>query len=303
MTRKISKLNGLILLSALATLPVRAITIQDASTPGYVTSSSSFTGVAKILFNETGNSGTFICSGALIASNYLLTAGHCVSGAANWSVTFQTASGNTTIAAANTYLEPDFAPYPDDGGLAGLDQYDVAVIQLAQAAPADATIYGIDTTFSDIVFGSTVLDLVGYGFGGNPTVGILNTGVRRSAQQVIQYAADLLNGVATPDHPLIMTMAFGESTPASYGLDNGGDSGGPALFGNLIVGLSDFGNLPRSGNYESGVEYLTGHASLADPSIGAFVTQFVAAPEPGTNALIAAGLAAILIWKRRSRCA
>ncbi|MDP9054448.1 MAG: trypsin-like serine protease [Acidobacteriota bacterium] len=291
-----------LLVYSIFTLPLMAITIQDSNLSSYVTGSSNYTGVVEITFQEGGNG--YLCSGALIASTYILTAGHCVNGASNWQVTFQTASGTSTLGVSNSYLEPLFSAYPS-GNLSSLYAYDVAVLQLSSAAPSDATIYGVDTNFAGVTVGQTALTLVGYGLGGNPSVGIETYGTRRAAQQVVQSVASSLYGVSTPDNPLIMTMSFPSSEPAAnapkagYGLINGGDSGGPALLGNTIVGINDFGDLPSSGNYQSGVQYLTGEQNLSNASIGAFVTQFVATPEPATMLLGACGIIALAALRRR----
>lgn len=288
------------LCSVLLAASLLGVTIQDTSVSTYVTGDDNYTGVVEINFDIAGQS--YLCSGALISSEYVLTAGHCVSGADDWTVTFQTPSeSGEVISVANAYLDPAFTPYPSNSDLAGLDEYDVAVLQLSQPAPADATIYSVDTSFTCSSIINSLVDIVGYGLGGNPTAGILPYGIRRAAEQSIQGCAASVNGVTTPDNPLIMEMSFPSSpnaNTAGYGLINSGDSGGPALLGDEIVGIADFGDLPQTGDYESDYEYLTGEENLSNIQIASFVDQFVA-PESSTSVLAIGGFAVLMLLRRR----
>lgn len=278
----------------LSFLPGRAsaIVINAVEDPDYVTGNDRYTGVTKIVFNLDGVNGLFLCSGSLISDIHILTAGHCLSGAANWNVTFETPSGTTTIGTSAAALHPEFRARED--GFPSLAQYDVGILTLNQPAPVDAQRYGLKLDLTGFVLASlfepgTPLNLVGYGLGGNPAVGFLDVGVRRHAQQTV-VVADFV-----PDQVLVMGMSFGFA-PDNYGLINAGDSGGPALFGDQVLGVASFSSLPRpgTGQYEvSFLPYLTGHESLADPITGAWVAGYVSTqpvPEPGTIVLLLAGV-------------
>src|ERR1017187_9006667 len=132
-------LFALIIGSAIQT-PVLGVVINNVSTLGYVTGSSNYTGVVQILFDQVSQPGsTFICSGALVSPTQILTAGHCISGAYSWNVTFQTPSGNTVIGVSGSVLDPLFGPMPSPDS--NLDYYDVGLLTLSARAPADAEIY------------------------------------------------------------------------------------------------------------------------------------------------------------------
>jgi hypothetical protein len=268
--------------------PCGAIVIQDAGLAGYATGAGNYTGVVEILMDG------HMCSGALISGNRILTAGHCISGYSNWSVVFQTGGGTTTVGVTGSALHPLFdsmeAPFNN------LDVYDVGLLILANPAPPSAQVYGLDDG-SDVSPGSTMLDLVGYGVGGNPTVGFLNVGVRRHAQNTVAFiisaVTDGVDTVTIPDEPFAMQLTFGESTSAGLGLPNAGDSGGPALFNNRVVGVVSFGDLPRPSDgipLSNGTPYSAAYASLANPAIYDWVAQV---PEPATLALLGLGLVAV----------
>ena len=272
--------------------PLMAVVIDNTNTTGYVTGPSNYTGVVQILFNKAGG-GTYICSGALVSPTQILTAGHCISGAYNWNVTFQTPSGNTVMGVSGSFLDPLFGPMPSP--LSGLDYYDVGLLTLSAAAPPDAEIYQLHLTLSDFAFGTSTVDMAGYGLGGNPSVGYLGLQTRRHAQNTVSDEIGSLNGVSTPDLPLaaFLTFTYGNSGGGT-GLPNGGDSGGPLLFNDQIIGVTSFGDLPRpgSGSYENGVQYLGAFANIANPVIGNWVESELV-PEPGTWALMALGALAL----------
>lgn len=272
-----------------------AITIHNTSSPGYITANNAFTGVASIVGTYTGG-GTFGCTGALVAANVLLTAGHCVAPANNWDVTFQTASGFATVGVTGAELHPLYA---DRASNAAIQEYDIAILRLASAAPIDAAIYTIADGSLPLVFSDTtgtVVDMVGYGLGGNPA-GALPGGTRRAARN--RLVGTLVGEV---DNPFVTAHNFSSSAePANYGLVAAGDSGGPMLLNNIIIGIASASTLPRnsSGTYASGFYYGL-HASLYDDVTRGWTSAAVSAvPEPGTYLLLGGGLTMMFLLRRR----
>lgn len=164
-------------------VPAFGIAITNADDPLYITGNGNYTGVTEILFNYTGQPGTFLCSGSLISDFQILTSGHCVSGAQNWAVTFQTPIGATTMGVTQASVHPDFGPRPTPFGQ--LDQYDVAILTLAAMAPSDAARYAL-TTSLDGTFSDSLIDIVGFGLGGSAATGVQPVGVRRHAVNTIE---------------------------------------------------------------------------------------------------------------------
>ena len=287
--RRLAK--GAVICLVLRTLSVPAfgVMITNASDPNYVTGNANYTGVAQILFDYTGLPGTVLCTGSLISDFQILTAGHCASGAENWTVTFETPSGTTSIGVSQALVHPGFGfePVPL---YSQLYQDDVAILTLASTAPSDATRYLLDTTFSG-AYPTSLIDIVGYGLGGSTTTGILSLGVRRHAVNTFDALFPL------PDYPLEMNMTAG-AAPGNFGLISDGDSGSPAFFNGQIIGVGAFANT-YNGIYPS-ITYTSGHSNLLNPTIGNWVADSVA-PEPATYGLLASGLAVLVVFRRRRR--
>ena len=186
-------------------------------------------------------------------------------------------------------VHPGFGPEPP-GPYSALYQDDVAILTLASIAPSDATRYLLDTTFNG-VFPSSSIDIVGYGNGGDATTGILPLGIRR-------HAVNTFDGLfPLPDYPLEMNLSFGVG-PNNFGLTSSGDSGSPAFLDGRIIGVGIFGNT-YNGVYPS-IDYTTGHSNLSNPTIGNWVADEMA-PEPATVGLLAFGLTALVLFRRRRR--
>jgi len=186
-------------------------------------------------------------------------------------------------------VHPGFGPEPA-GPYSGLYQDDVAILTLASAAPSDAARYLLNTTLNG-TFPTALIDIVGYGNGGDTTSGILALGVRRHAVNSFDAFFPL------PDQPLEMNLSFGAG-PGNFGLISSGDSGSPAFLDGRIVGVGAFANT-YNGVFPS-IDYTTGHSDLSNPTIGNWVEDEMV-PEPATVGLLASGLAALVLFRRRRR--
>ena len=139
--------------------------------PGY--DNSKYSGVVALILNE-GAAGNFICSGSLLADRiHVLTAGHCVSNGhsnivplsatvAFYNGTDPQAVIGTTGAPSPGVVRVNVSAFSVDRRYTGevIDDHDIAIVTLAQAAPLFATGYKIYTD-TDLV--GADYNIAGYG--------------------------------------------------------------------------------------------------------------------------------------------
>lgn len=248
----------------------------------------SYNGVVSLIMDE-GAAGSFICSGTLLNDRRsILTAGHCVSHGAG------TPNPISTTAYFNMQADPDSVTYLDPASTAisvsqyfvdpdytgeVIDQNDIAVLRLSQAAPDWAISYGLydggDLTGTDFnIAGYGARSDVGGALGADLSPGRLRQGDNRydfrlgdpdfggfftpdffgedpSTQIAYSYLSDFDNGLSANDASCrLATDGLGLAPSPKYcnlGLgalevgDAGGDSGGPEFVNGLIASVTSYG--------------------------------------------------------------
>jgi hypothetical protein len=133
-------------------------TVAAGGDPRYFATGPQYKGVVGLLMETTA--GNFVCSGALLPDRVsILTAAHCVSdgfGTANpirTSVWFYSGTDPDVVYQGNPFANPqvtsrEVSRYIIAPGYTGevIDQNDIAVLRLANAAPGWATSYDVDFT-------------------------------------------------------------------------------------------------------------------------------------------------------------
>jgi len=251
--------NGLFAsLILFATLPVHAL-VGGAVDPN--TTDSPWAGVGAV----SVNGGTF--SGALIGSQYVLTAAHVVGGQVNTpgNVSFTL---NANGAASHVIVAESIVVFPGFTGTTpgsdGVWHDDLALVRLAAPVDSSIPVYGL----YDGALGGQILTLVGYGGSGDGKNGV-TSGASASVKRVGQNRVDVLHKdddggsssevfVFDFDGADATSNVFGNSIPRNLTLGAdieaqfaGGDSGGPVFvkIGDVwqIAGIAAFnGSAPLS---------------------------------------------------------
>ncbi|WP_041684408.1 S1 family peptidase [Renibacterium salmoninarum] len=162
----------------------------------------------QLIFVQNGN--TYGCTGEAISSEWILTAQHCIDRTSSMNVYYSNSTTNrgTAIKADNWV---------------GSDNGDVALVHLSQSKnlgsyPTVADSYSANAGDKGIV--------MGYGRRANAAQ---SDGLYQANVQVLGSSTDAYNGTAV-------------HIKGVNGASNHGDSGGPLLIGNQIVGVCSTGD-------------------------------------------------------------
>jgi Trypsin len=280
----------------------------DANVPG-----SPYAGVGSVVVGGSP------LSGVVIAAQYVLTAGHVVSGQAPSNIQFVlNLNGSTqwtsTVDSVSTYPTFNF-PYDD-----------LAVLKLTKPVPDNVPVYSI---YSGPISTGLLITLVGYGGSGNGNTGVTvgaSSAVKRSGGNVVDALQPTVDnsGLTSKfylydfDGPTGNGPLGGPTTGNSVEtLVAVGDSGSPAFVHNGAVlqlfGINTFVSTPGGGaaNYEFGTA--GGGIVASDPRFASWLQTATAGtlgqapftadgPLPlWCDALLAGLLGSILVLQLRGR--
>lgn len=186
------------------------------------------------------------CSGVAISSRLVLTAGHCftTSGQAVWlSFAFDVSPDTFPDGwvTGRWYPHPEFC-FACSPAATDIDTHDIGVVVLNRPVRLDFYAMLPAAGFVDDLKMGTLLTLVGYGLQWDTS-----TGNFLSPEGVFtrHYAPAEIIPSRHVNSDEFITLS--QNPAQEKGGDCRGDSGGPNLLGNIVVGLTSYGNLACTG--------------------------------------------------------
>jgi len=245
--------------------------------------SPTFAGVASLV-----RSGAGVYSAVLISPTIALTAAHVVAGVPAGQVTLQfnldsLAPGERSAAVSEIAIAPGFTGFQNNGEITFND---LAVLRLATPAPAEVPHYSL---FRAPLALGTGVTLVGYG----------GTGASVKRQGTNTVDALFAPSAGAPAAAFVYDYDAGVGTEATV---IGRDSGSPAF---VAVGdewqIAGINTFAWQGVTQPGVGSVRGGGGMVVSAYAAWIDQAALVPEPGTWALMAAGLVLVGLQRRRLR--
>jgi Ca2+-binding RTX toxin-like protein len=232
--------------------------------PFLIQPNTGFDGIVGI-----GTANNINCTGSLLyTGRHILTVAHCFNqdngaanlnpNSANYTVFFDLSSGRVSVEVKQVFIHPSWTADFDNN-------YDIAIIELAENAPAAADRYSIYTGSDEI---GQVFEKVGYGVGGTGFLGEDSSdalSIKRRGRNRYDSFSQVFNenpqSNIIPNTQLAYDFDSGLPENDAFGVEynirdlgvgieeigiSSGDSGSPGFIQGKIAGLSSFGQSPMS---------------------------------------------------------